>query len=153
MAIRDSRKHLRELTPSRPGIIITRDQSVALEQRPLAFLEVLGNPEERGLTGKHAGRSGKPINLPGLEVLESGDERGTLSILTVNQGLADGLKVGIRRDDSTHPLAIRGGALCKVWSLPDSSLLEASLLAWSANSLALGNACKTALNSTTAGAA
>ena len=131
----------------RPGIIVTRDQSVALEQRPLAFLR---SWETRRSVASPANTRAGPVSQSSflrLKDLDSGGERGTLSILTVDQGLADGLKVGIRRDASTHPLAIRGGALSQAWSLPDSSLLEASLLAWSANSLARGNACKTAFNS------
>ena len=80
----------------------------------LAILKIMTGPDHCSLAGEHAGWSRQALWISGLEVLEPGGERGDLSGLEVNQGLADGLEAGIRRDDSNQPAPIRGGTRLKL---------------------------------------
>ena len=87
---------------------------MGFEKRALAILKVVTGPDHRGLAGEHTGGSRQALWSTGLEILEPGGERGDLSGLAVDQGLADGLEAGIRRDDSTQPIPIRGGTRLKL---------------------------------------
>ena len=87
---------------------------MGLKKGALAILEVVTGPHHRGLAGEHTGGSRQALWSPGLEVLEPGGERGDLSALAGDQGLADRLEAGIRRDDSTQPTPIRGGTRLKL---------------------------------------
>ena len=87
---------------------------MGLKKRALTVLKVVKGADHRGLTGEHTGGSRQALWSPCLEVLEPGGERADLRGLAGDQGLADGLEAGIRRDDSTQPTPIRGGTRLKL---------------------------------------